>query len=128
MSSPNEMKELQQGIEHIQQQLQMLLQQGAELEQLIESLKELKKYSDRKEVLIPFGAGLFLKSEIKDPKHVLLNVGAGVTIEKDIDSTIELVEKQYKELGVIEQSMQEELAHVRQQLQFMQLSQVHQKG
>ncbi|MSR86448.1 prefoldin subunit alpha [Candidatus Woesearchaeota archaeon] len=120
-------QELQQGMQQIQEQLQLLLQQKAELDHLTDALQELKKRPQKQDVLVPFGAGIYLKAEIKDPTHVLLNVGAGVTVEKDINATLVLIEKQAKELHTIEGSMQEELAHVRQQLQFLQMSGMQQK-
>jgi len=126
-SSYQQAQELQQGLQHMQQQLQLLLQQDAELEQLIDALKELQKHPLKKDVLVPFGGGIFLKADIKDTQTVLLNVGAGVTIEKDIDATLTLVEKQSKELHTIELSIREELAHVQQQLQFLQISQMSNK-
>lgn len=122
-----QLQELQQGMQQIQEQLQLLLQQKAELEHLTDALQELKKAGAKQDVLVPFGAGIYIKAEIKDSSQVLLNVGAGVTVEKDVDATLTLIEKQAKELGVIEMSMREELAHIQQQLQFSQLSQMHQK-
>ena len=118
-----EMQELQQSMQYIQQQLQLLLGQKAELEQLTDSLHELEKHPQQKDVLVPFGAGIFLKAEVKDSQTVILNVGANITVEKSIVDALSLVEKQYKELQTIEISMQEELAHIMQQLQFLQLSQ-----
>lgn len=122
-----QLQELQQGMQQIQEQLQLLLQQKSELEHLTDALQELKKAQAKQDVLVPFGAGIYIKAEIKDPTQVLLNVGAGVTVEKDVDATLALIEKQAKELGVIEMSMREELAHIQQQLQFSQLSGMHQK-
>ena len=122
--SQQEMQELQQGVQQIQQQLQLLQQQKVELEHLTDSLSELQKNTSGKEVLVPFGAGIFIKAKIEDPSKVILNVGAQVVVEKNIEDTLALVTRQSKELHTIEQSMQEELVHVSQQLQFLQLSQV----
>ncbi len=122
--SQQEMQELQQGVQQIQQQLQLLQQQKVELEHLTESLIELQKNQAGQEVLVPFGAGVFIKAKIEDTSKVILNVGAQVVVEKNIEDTLSLVARQSKELYTIEQSMQEELVHVSQQLQFMQLSQV----
>lgn len=120
-----EMQELQQGIQTLQQQLQLLQQQKAELEQLTDTLTELKDTKAGHEVLVPFGSGIYIKAKVEDPHTVILNVGASVVVEKNIADTLELVARQSKELHTIEQSMQEELAHISQQLQFMQLSQGH---
>ena len=126
-SSYQQAQELQKGLQQMQQQLQLLLQQDMELEQLIDALKELQKHPEKKELLVPFGAGISLKAELTDSKKVILNVGANITVEKNIDDTLLLIEKQKKELKIIEQSMQEEFAHVQQQLQFLQISQMQHK-
>ncbi len=122
--SQQEMQELQKGMQQIQQQLQFLQQQKIELEHLTDSLAELQKNQKGQEVLVPFGAGIFIKAKIEDTSKVILNVGAQVVVEKNIGDTLMLVTRQSKELHTIEQSMQEELVHISQQLQFMQLSQV----
>ena len=124
---PQELQELQEGMQHIQQQLQTLFQQKTELEHLTEVLTELKKNPDKKEVLVPFGAGIFLKAELVDSQKVLLHVGANVTVEKSVPDTLQLIEKQSQELQLIEQSMQEEMAHIKQQVQYLQVSQMQQK-
>ena len=126
-TSPQQMQELQQGMQDIQQQLQSLSQQKTELEHLTDSLQELTKNPEHKDVLVPFGAGIFLKAVLADSSKVLLHVGANVTVEKSVPDTLSLIEKQSKELQVIEQSMHEELAHIQQQLQFLQLSHIQQK-
>src|SRR3989344_3257431 len=124
---PQELQELQEGMQHIQQQLQTLFQQKTELEHLTEVLTQLKKNPDKKEVLVPFGAGIFLKAELVDSQKVLLHVGANVTVEKSVPDTLQLIEKQSQELQLIEQSMQEEMAHIKQQVQYLQVSQMQQK-
>ena len=128
-SSPSyqQMQELQQNLKEIQQQLQLLFQQRTELEHLTGALQELGNTTGEQEVLIPLGAGIFIKASIKDVKTILLNVGAEVIVEKNVEDTLQLVERQNKELQTIESSMQEELAHVNQQLQYLQLSQMQQK-
>ncbi|MDP3728834.1 MAG: prefoldin subunit alpha [bacterium] len=125
MNSPQhqQMQELQQGLQGLQQQLQLLQQQKNELENLIDSLTELGSKKEGDAVLIPFGAGVFIKAKVETTETVILNVGANVVVEKSIVDTLALVAKQSKELHTIEQSMQEELAHMSQQLQFLQLSQ-----
>jgi len=115
--------ELQQGLKQVQQQLQLLQQQKLELEQMVDTLQELKKTNTPHEILVPLGAGVFIKTNIKDTKTVILNVGSNIAVEKTVEDALALVEKQGKELGTIEHSMNEELAHMSQQLQFLQMSQ-----
>ena len=125
MDSPHDiqMQELQQGLQGLQEQLQLLQRQKNELDHLTDSLTELQKNKNEDTVLVPFGAGIFVQAKIENSEKVILNVGANVVVEKNIADTLALVAKQGKELQTIEQSMQEELAHMSQQLQFLQMSQ-----
>ena len=114
---------MQQGLQGLQEQLQLLQRQKNELDHLTDSLTELQKNKNEDTVLVPFGAGIFVQAKIENSEKVILNVGANVVVEKNIADTLALVAKQSKELQTIEQSMQEELAHMSQQLQFLQMSQ-----
>ena len=113
--------ELQQALKQVQQQLQMLAQQREELDQVHDSVVEMKSVDKGQEILVPLGAGIFTQGTLTQTKTLLLNVGAQVVVEKNVDDALTLIEKQMKELQTIEQSMQEEFGHISQQLQFMQL-------
>ncbi|MBI5797575.1 prefoldin subunit alpha [Candidatus Woesearchaeota archaeon] len=118
-----QLQELQQTIQQIRQQLHMLRQQKQELEQVSEAIAEMKKTKNGHELLIPLGAGVFTKAKVSENKTIILNVGAQIAVEKDISSAEDLIGKQLQELTAIEASMNEELAHVSQQFQFLQMSQ-----
>lgn len=122
MEHNHQMEELQQGLMQIQQQLQMLQHQISELEQIKESLEEMKKAKQGDEILVPMGAGVFLKSTLKDVGKVLMNVGTGTVVEKTLIDALELVESQLTQLHQIESDMAQELSNVSQQMDFMKLS------
>ena len=118
MNHSDEIKEI---VEHIQQQLQMLEGQLGELETVKYALTEFDKAKKNDEVLVPIGAGIFIKTSVKEENKVVLNVGASTAVEKSVKDAVILVDKQIEELKKIEVSMNEELAQMSQQLQFMNL-------
>lgn len=117
----NHSEELKQVVGQIQQQLQMLEGQLGELETVKYALTEFDKAKKDDEVLVPLGAGIFIKTSVKEQNKVILNVGASTAVEKSVKEAVELVDKQISELKNIEVSMNEELAQMSQQLQFMNL-------
>jgi prefoldin alpha subunit len=62
-----------------------------------ENLKEVK---EGEEILVPIGGMISLKAKIMNPEKVLLYVSQDVIVEKDLDGTIEFIDKlieQHKE-------------------------------
>lgn len=87
---------LQQYIEQVEQHLELLNQQHAELEASKEALKE---FSEVKigPMLAPIVNGVFVTAEAKDNQYLLVNVGADIVIEKPVGQVIELLGEQQKE-------------------------------
>ena len=56
----------------------------------VENLKELK---EGEEILVPIGGLINLSATIKNPQKLLLYVSQDVVIEKDLDSSIEYIDK-----------------------------------
>ena len=96
-----------QQLQQIDQQLATLDMQSEELNQLIESLEELKKH-DKKSIYTPMGAGVFIESELKKPEDLLLNVGSNVIVKKDTESAIKIIKNQVEELSKIKSQMKQE--------------------
>ena len=57
----------------------------------VENLKEGVNIND--EILVPIGGLVNIKASIKDPENVLLAVSKDVIIEKDLNGTLEFLEK-----------------------------------
>ncbi len=72
-----------------------------------EKMKDLK---DDDEILIPIGGMMSINARIKNPEKVLLYISQDVIIEKDLDSSIEFLDKlieQHKEqMNRIDQQIQ----------------------
>ena len=56
----------------------------------IENLKDVK---EGEEILIPIGGLINIHATIKDPKKILFYIAQDVVIEKDLDSSIEFIDK-----------------------------------
>ena len=72
-----------------------------------EKMKDLK---DEDEILVPIGGMMSISAKIKNPEKVLLYISQDVIIEKDLDSSIEFLDK------LIEQH-KEQMNRIDQQLQ-----------
>jgi prefoldin alpha subunit len=90
---------LQQQMEQINEHLQLLNQQNAELDISCNALTELGKTELNKEILTPISDGIFLKAELKNNKTVVVNVGSDTTVEKTIPETVVLLQNQKRQIS-----------------------------
>lgn len=68
-----------------------------ELERIRTSLLELEKINIGEEILSPIANGIFIESKLLSHK-IKVNVGSFVVLEKTIPETINLLDKQKKEI------------------------------
>lgn len=105
----SEFQMLNQHIKQLQNQLEAITQQMMELAGTRNSLDEIEKVKEGKEVFVPLSSGIFVKANIKDTSDMLVNVGANVVVRKDIASTKNLIQRQMEEMKKIQKRMLEEL-------------------
>ncbi|MBP1912636.1 prefoldin alpha subunit [Thermococcus stetteri] len=79
------------------QNLELLTLGKNEFQAVKETLEGLKKEEGEVEILVPIGAGSFLKGKILDAKNAIVSVGAGYAVEKSLDDSIVYLEKRIKE-------------------------------
>jgi len=80
------------------QNLELLTMGRNEFQAVKETLEELKKIDDEKlEVLVPIGAGSFLKGLIVDKENAIVSIGAGYAVQKSLDEAVEYLEARIKE-------------------------------
>ena len=89
----------------------------------IENIKEGVKEND--EILVPIGGLVNIKATIKDPEKVLLSVTQDVVIEKDLDSSIEFLDKLIEQHNKQLQFLQTQIQNIDVNLQ--QISQIIQR-
>ena len=73
------------------------------------TLEEIKKIGAHAEILVPSGAGTFVKAEVKDASSIFLNLGAGYTALVSIEDAITKLDERAKQV-------QERLAQTQNQL------------
>lgn len=94
-----EFQMLQQQMEQINEHLEQLNQQNAELEISLNAVRELEKTPLHNEILAPLANGIFLKAELKDNTKLVVNVGSDVTVERTISEVVALLQQQQQELS-----------------------------
>lgn len=100
MENSQNAQELLYQFRYLREQRDMLASQldfiSASLRNLINTkttVTNLKDLKGGEEILLPIGGIINVKATIKNPEKVLLFVNQDVVIEKDIDSSIEFVDK-----------------------------------
>lgn len=111
MEKYTELQMLDQQTNQIQQQLSLLENKLIQLKDLQSNLDDLNKTKEGTEILAPIGAGIFVKSAVKDPKNVLMNIGGDVVVKKDVVHSKKLIEEQVIEIEDILGNLSKELAH-----------------
>ncbi|NJE41881.1 prefoldin subunit alpha [Thermococcus sp. GR6] len=100
------------------QNLELLTLGRNEFQAVKETLEELKKVEDEKpEILVPIGAGSFLKGMIVDKNSAIVSVGSGYATEKSLDDAIGYLDARIKEYDEAIRKTQEALAKLEGQLQ-----------
>ncbi|NJE00271.1 prefoldin subunit alpha [Thermococcus sp. LS1] len=100
------------------QNLELLTLGRNEFQAVKETLEELKKVEEEKpEILVPIGAGSFLKGMIVDKNSAIVSVGSGYAIEKSLDDAIGYLDARIKEYDEAIRKTQEALAKLEGQLQ-----------
>jgi prefoldin alpha subunit len=93
-----ELSNLQSYAEVLRQQIELSNNAIIELTMSKLSLEEIKRRGGNAEILIPIGAGNFIRASIKDVNSVIVNVGANVSIEKGIDIAISDIEEKIRKI------------------------------
>jgi prefoldin alpha subunit len=113
-----------QRMQFLQQQLEVLQHQLGELQQVRETIASVEGIQKDQEVLVPLGAGVYVRGNITPTEKVIMNVGATVVVEKSAKAAEKTVDDQIKQLETIGQQMNEELAQVSQLMQMLQMKQM----
>lgn len=100
-----ELQMLTSQLKQAQQQIEMLTQQVSEMGKVHESLEEISKSEAGTEIMLPLGAGIFVKAKLDSADEVVMNVGSDVAVNKSLKEAIELVHGQTEEMGHIIEEM-----------------------
>ncbi|WP_456422531.1 prefoldin subunit alpha [Thermococcus sp.] len=98
------------------QNLELLTLGRNEFQAVKETIEELKKAGGEVEILVPIGAGSFLKGLITDKENAIVSVGAGYAVEKNLDDAITYLEERIREYDEAIIKTQEALKKLEAQL------------
>ena len=99
------------------QNLDLLTMGRNEFQAVKETLEGLKKVKDEKpEILVPIGAGSFLRGFILDRENAIVSVGTGYAIEKNLDDAVVYLEERIREYDEAIAKTQEGLKKLEAQL------------
>ncbi len=93
-----EMQILEQDLSSVQNNLQTIDQQLAEIDFIKSNLDEFSNLKKNSESLIALANGIFAKGEITDNKMLFVNVGANTLVKKSVSETKSLLDEQCNEL------------------------------
>lgn len=96
-------------IQHLQQQLQMIKQQQAEISMIAESLGKLKELKKGDELLVAVGKGIFVKTKIEDADSVLMDVGSEVVVKKKLADAKNVIDTEVSQLKQYGDEFEQEL-------------------
>ncbi|ADT84064.1 prefoldin subunit alpha [Thermococcus barophilus] len=100
------------------QNLELLTLGMNEFRAVKETLEELKKVEEEKpEILVPVGAGSFLKGMIVDKEHAIISVGSGYAVEKSLEDAVAYLDARIKEYEDAIKRTQEALQQIQEKLQ-----------
>ncbi|WP_297491611.1 prefoldin subunit alpha [Thermococcus sp.] len=102
----------------LSQNLELLTLGRNEFSAVKETLESLKGVEEEKpEVLIPLGAGSFLRGLIVDKENAIVSVGSGYAVQKSLDDAVEYLSKRIRDYDEAIAKTQEALRAVDAQLQ-----------
>ncbi|MBI2651428.1 prefoldin subunit alpha [Candidatus Woesearchaeota archaeon] len=100
---------MEQYIRQLEKQRAVLNNQLIELIAASQSLEEIEKVDNGREILVPISNGIYAKADIKDNKSFIVTVGANVVTVKDINAVKKLVESQMEEMRKMLENLAKEL-------------------
>lgn len=94
-----------QQLQQLQQQLEAIQHQAMEIQTILLALDDIAKTEVGKEILVPLSSGIFVKAEIKDNKMLRVNVGSNTVVEKTVQETKALLDRQIIELDKLNKDL-----------------------
>ena len=108
---------IEQQVKSTQEQLEKFEQQLQELDGVKTALTDIKNSKEGTETLVPLSSGIFIFANLANTKKCKVNVGAGVCVEKSIEDTKALLEKQQNEIEKYREQVTQHLTMFSEHLQ-----------
>ena len=112
---------MEQQIQQMQQQLEKLEAQAGEAAAVEQCIADVGSAEKGREVLVPVTGGVFFRTRLDDNQTFLVNVGGGVVVEKDLEGTKGLIQKQAEELAKYKEQLTQQLSEQIMRFQEMEI-------
>ncbi len=98
--------------ESLRQQIATIDATILDLTTVIETLDYIKNHGNEKIVLVPIGAGNFIRAKIIDTEHVIMGVGGRLSIEANIDDARNLINQRIQALEQLRLDLRRKLEEI----------------
>jgi prefoldin alpha subunit len=105
----SEFQMINQQIKQLENQSTALNNQLLELMSTNQSLDEIDKVKENSEILVPLSTGIYARAQLKNSNSFIVNIGANVAMDKDLNSTKEVIQEQVIEIRKLQESLMNEL-------------------
>lgn len=101
-----------QQLRQLQQQLEAVQNHVVEIQTILFALDDIAKTEQNREILVPLSSGIFVKAELKDNKNLRVNVGSNTVVEKSVQETKALLDRQILELSKLNEDLAGQYAKI----------------
>ncbi|MBS7657832.1 MAG: prefoldin subunit alpha [Candidatus Bathyarchaeia archaeon] len=108
---------LEASIAVIQSRLKVVNASLAEILLASSTLEGIKGKPKGSKILVPIGAGSFIRAELADSEKIIMGIGAGTSIEKSFEESIQELKNRQAELEKIRASLEQQLIQATSQLE-----------
>ncbi len=98
--------------ESIRQQIATIDATILDLTTVLETLDYIKTRGKDKTVLVPIGAGNFIRAKIEDTEHVIMGVGGRLSVEASLDEAKEMVLERIRVLEQLRLDLRRKLEEI----------------
>ena len=109
-----------QQLQQVQEYLQRVDKQVAEVLAMKEALSSFEKVEEDQEILVPLAAGVFMRAKSVADKTLRVNVGQGIVVPKSVPEVHIMLDEQLADMRRYEQELQQQFDTLLAKLQQIQ--------
>jgi prefoldin alpha subunit len=104
-----EIRILEGSVNALQSRLEIVRAAISEVTVAHDTIDGLKKLQDGELVLVPVGAGSYIRMSIADSKKLVMGIGAGAAVEKNVENSVEDLKSRLQDLEKARTAIQQQL-------------------
>jgi len=104
-----EIRILEGSVNALQSRLEIVRAAISEVTVAHDTIDGLKKLQDGDSVLVPVGAGSYIRMSVADSKKLVMGIGAGAALEKDVEGSVDDLKNRLQDLEKARTAIQQQL-------------------